>query len=253
MVARVSEAHHALEAKVNERTAQLQERNEELEAFAHSISHDLRAPLRSMHGFSQALLEDNAAQLDDSGKDYARRIAASAGRMDALIQDLLSYSRISRAHISLAPTDLNAVAHAAVSQLEADIASRQAIVTVHEPLPPVLAQRAVLEQIVANLVANALKFVAAGKRPDVHIRAEPGANGKVRLWVEDNGIGIDNAHHQRIFSVFERLHSNEEYAGTGIGLAIVRKGAERLGGHVGVDSALGRGSRFWIELQPAEM
>jgi signal transduction histidine kinase len=250
MVARVAEAHASLESKVRDRTAQLEERNQELEAFARSISHDLRAPLRAMHGFSQALLEDCGPQLDETGRSYATRIASAAARMDAMIRDLLEYSRVSRAELSLAPLDTGEVVQAAVSQLEADIASRGAHVSVTQPMPAVVAHRRVLEQVIANLVSNGLKFVAAGTSPAIAIRAEP-MGRFVRLWVEDNGIGVDPAHQARIFNVFEKLHPATQFAGTGIGLAIVRKGVERMGGAVGVESDAGHGSRFWVDLQLA--
>ena len=251
MAAHVGESQHTLERKVEERTAQLAERNEELEAYAHSISHDLRAPLRAMHGFSQALLEDSAERLDEAGKDYARRIAAAAQRMDRLTQDLLAYSRVSRSEIAVAEVDLGGAVRNAIAQLEADITACGARVTVHDPLLAALGHRPSIEQSVANLVANGLKFVPKGRAPEIDIRAER-RNGAVRLWVEDNGIGIDPAHHERIFSVFERLHGVTEFAGTGIGLAIVRKSLERMGGRAGVESALGRGSRFWLELHAPE-
>jgi signal transduction histidine kinase len=251
MTARVSEAHSALEHTVQARTAQLEERNDELEAFAHSISHDLRAPLRAMHGFSHALLEDNGPQLDATGRGYATRIVAAAARLDAMIHDLLTYSRVSRTELAIDRLDTVAVIRAAISQLSAEIEARNALVVVDESMPAVSGHRAMLEQVVANLVANALKFVAPDARPEVTIRASRDAEF-VRLWIVDNGIGIDPAHQQRIFSVFERLHAEAKFPGTGIGLAIVRKGAERMGGRAGVESALGRGSRFWIDLVPAE-
>jgi signal transduction histidine kinase len=251
MAQRVSDVHSAMEVEVAERTAQLRERNDELEAFAHSVSHDLRAPLRAMHGFSQALLEDCSVTMDETAKDYARRIASASKRMDQLTQDLLAYSQVSRADIALTPVDLDLVFRDAVGQLEADILSRHARVTLHGPFPRVRAHRATLEQSLANLISNGLKFVAAGTSPEIQVRTEL-LGGTVRVWVEDNGIGIDPAHHTRIFSVFERLHQPEQYAGTGIGLAIVRKAVERMGGKVGVESTPGAGSRFWIDLQSAE-
>ena len=250
MVANVDAAHQTLEGKVRVRTLELQERNEELEAFAHSVSHDLRAPLRAMHGFSQALLEDCKDQLSADGLQYVTRIAAAAHRMDLLTQDLLAYSRVSRTEMPLSAVELGPVVSSAVSQLEADVHARSAHVAVAE-LPRALAHRPVLEQVIANLVSNGLKFVPKDRKPELRISAEQG-NGRVRISVVDNGIGIDPQHHHRIFSVFERLHANDQYPGTGIGLAIVRKGVERMGGHVGVESTLGEGSRFWIELKSAE-
>jgi signal transduction histidine kinase len=123
-------------------------------------------------------------------------------------------------------------------------------VNVHEPLPPVVGHEATLSQVLANLLCNGAKFVPPGRAPVLDVRAEA-RNGVVRLWVEDNGIGIQQEHQERIFGVFERLHGSEEYPGTGIGLAIVRKGVERMGGKVGVESSPGAGSRFWIELPTA--
>jgi signal transduction histidine kinase len=248
MTRRVEESQEGLERKVRDRTEQLRERNEELETFGHSISHDLRAPLRAMHGFSQALLEDCGPQLDDVGKDYAQRVVAGARRMDALIQDLLAYSRVSRSELDVANVNLGDVVNDALAQVEGDVAASGGAVNVASGLPTVLAHRVALVQSVANLLANGLKFVPPGRVPALKVRVERD-NGVTRLWVEDNGIGIDAAHHERVFGVFERLHQNEDYPGTGIGLAIVRKSVERMGGRVGVVSAMGEGSRFWIELK----
>ena len=251
MTRRVEESQEGLERKVRDRTEQLRERNEELETFGHSISHDLRAPLRAMHGFSQALLEDCGPQLDDVGKDYAQRVVAGARRMDALIQDLLAYSRVSRSELDVAKVNLGDVVNDALAQVEGDVAASGGAVSVASGLPTVLAHRVALVQSVANLLANGLKFVPPGRVPALKVRVERD-NGVTRLWVEDNGIGIDAAHHERVFGVFERLHQNEDYPGTGIGLAIVRKSVERMGGRVGVVSAVGEGARFWIELKSEE-
>jgi len=236
-----------LEQRVEERTAQLQETNGALEAFSYSISHDLRAPLRAMEGIAQALLEDYGGGLDATGQDYARRIVSSAQQMDALIQDLLAYSRLSRSDLHTQPVNLPSAVAEALELLQAEIRQRDAQVSVDEPLPLVMAHHPTLVQVVTNLLANAMKFVAPGTRPEVGVRAEE-RTGLVRLSVQDNGIGIAPTHQQRIFDVFERLHGDEHYPGTGIGLAIVRKGAERMGGRAGVESAEGRGSCFWVEL-----
>lgn len=227
--------------------ARLRDANEELEAFAYSVSHDLRAPLRAMEGFAQALLEDYAGELDPQGEDYARRIMRAAQRMDRLIQDLLAYSRVSRMEIRRSPVRLRQAIEEALGNLAEEIQARGAQVAIEEPLPTVLAHRSVLVQAVTNLLSNAVKFVAHGVQPRVRIWAEERGE-RVRLWVEDNGIGIAPEHHERIFRVFERLHGVETYPGTGIGLAIVRKGVERMGGQVGVESEVGQGSRFWVEL-----
>ncbi|MBE9012536.1 PAS domain S-box protein [Pseudanabaenaceae cyanobacterium LEGE 13415] len=239
--------NQTLEQQVAERTAQLQETNQELEAFTYSVSHDLRAPLRIMQGFSQALQEDYAPELDDIAQSYIESIVESAVQMDELINDLLSYSRLSRAQIDLLPTNLNHVVEVALQQLQAQIQEQTAIVKVAPDLPTVLTHRPTLVQVVTNLISNAIKFVDRAVQPQVSISAEVDQN-QVRLWVSDNGIGIAPEHQSRIFRVFERLHGVDTYPGTGIGLAIVQKGIERMGGQFGVESQLGVGSRFWIAL-----
>jgi signal transduction histidine kinase len=237
----------SLEQRVIERTAQLEEANQALQAFAYSISHDLRAPLRAMQGFSEALLEDYGDQLEDTGREYARRIVAASERMDRLISDLLAYSRLSRAEMVLQNVSLQEVLDETCRELSANLQERGAEVTTTGALPTVRAHRATLIQVLINLLSNAVTYVAPGVVPRVRVWAEPRGE-QVRLWMEDNGIGIAREHHERIFRVFERLHGVESYAGTGVGLAIVRKGLERMGGQAGVESAPGAGSRFWIEL-----
>ncbi|HKS38654.1 MAG TPA: PAS domain S-box protein, partial [Verrucomicrobiae bacterium] len=237
-----------LEQRVIERTAQLETINQELESFTYSVSHDLRAPLRAMQGLATALEEDYRECLDDAGRGYARRIVAAAGRMEALIQDLLAYSRLSRTDLEFKPVELDSVVSDVRVQLEADLKERNALLSVRTPLPIVKGHRPTLVQIVGNLVSNGVKFVAPGVTPQVTLWVED-RGPSVRLWVEDNGIGIAPEYHERIFHIFDRLHGIETYPGTGIGLAIVQKGVERLGGSVGVESAEGRGSRFWVELK----
>ncbi len=235
-----------LEERVAQRTTQLEEVNQELQAFTYSVSHDLRAPLRSLQGFATAILEDYGNRLDDLGREYAIRLVNSSQQLDKLIQDLLAYSRLSETQMRLYGVDLNNVVSEAIMPLNKEIKARQAQIIVEESLSEMLGNRTVLVQVVSNLISNALKFVAGGKTPVVRIRATE-HDGLVRLWVVDNGIGISPEHQERIFQVFERLHGNETYPGTGIGLAIVRRGMERLGGSAGVESTLGEGSRFWIE------
>jgi signal transduction histidine kinase len=251
MATQVHGAQTRLEDQVRERTSTLEERNEELEAFAYSISHDLRAPLRTMQGFSEALLEDFGDKLDPAGRDYAERIVAGSRRMDELIRDLLAYSRVSRSELQLMPVALRPLADTAVAELETALRARAGTVRVADSLPVVHGHPGTLSQVFANLLGNALKFVPENRPPVIEISTDR-RNGMVRVWVIDNGIGIASEHRDRIFRVFERLHSTEEYPGTGIGLAIVRKAIERMGGKVGVDSTPGQGSRFWIELQPVD-
>ncbi len=249
--ARAELRRHAdhLESEVRQRTARLQEVNEELEAFTYSASHDLRVPLHHIHGFAEAILEDREARLSPSGHANMRLILNSAQRMDTLIMDLLAYSRLSRAEIVVVPTPLEPILTDVLAQHRGTIQAKHALVEIDRPLPDVPADRVGLQQILFNLVGNALKFVPAGRRPEIRVRVER-REDRLRLWVEDNGIGIDKRHHAGVFKLFQRLHGARDYAGTGIGLSLVKRAAERMGGSCGVESEPGQGSRFWIEFQP---
>lgn len=244
-------------------TRQLQVANTELEAFSYSVAHDLRAPLRAIEGFSQALLEDCGSQLNPTGIDYVNRIQTSATRLGNLIEDLLAYSRLSRAETPVEPVDVGVVISTALSTLEHSVQQSQAQILVEQPLPTVMAHKPILLQAFLNLISNAIKFVHPKVQPQIRIWAEvleswhsesfqPATSRMARLWIEDNGIGIPEAQQERIFGVFERLHGSESYAGTGIGLAIARKAVEKVGGEVGVESQAGKGSRFWIDLPQAK-
>ncbi|MBE9157280.1 CHASE3 domain-containing protein [Nodosilinea sp. LEGE 06152] len=250
----LQQLNDTLEQRVRERTAQLAETNQELEAFTYSVSHDLRAPLRTMQGFAQALLEDCGDQLEDVCQSYIDSIIDDAVQMNGLISDLLDYSRLTRTQINLQSIGLNEVVADALKQLAAQIEEKQAQINVATALPTVMAHRSTLVQVVTNLVGNAIKFVEPTTQPQIDIFAEETYqdDGRwIRLWIVDNGIGIAPEHQERVFRVFERLHGAESYPGTGIGLAIVRKGLERMGGQAGVESQLGQGSRFWIALPSA--
>lgn len=236
-----------LEARVRERTAQLEAANQDLEEFAYSMSHDLRAPLRAIQGYAQVLLEDLGGLLNSEQLEYLQRIAANAEQLDILITNLLTYSRLRQVEIDLEPVSFSLVLIDVLHQLESDMQQRQAVIQIEEPLPIVQANRLILLQVLTNLLSNALKFVRNDVQPQIRVWAEPHGQ-RTRLWIEDNGIGIAPAQHEQIFSPFTRLHSDEEYPGTGIGLVIVRKGIERMTGQVGVESGLGQGSRFWLEL-----
>jgi len=245
--AQLADRANQLEQAVSERTQELTATNKQMEAFVYSIAHDLRAPLRAMQGFSAMLVEEAGAALSEDGRDFANRINRSAQFMDALLSDLLAFSRISQQRIELESVNLETVVQFALSRLEKEIEEKNACVEILGPWPTVLAHEPTLGQVLFNLVSNVLKFVAPDVRPLVRVRAEEQA-GLVRVWVEDNGIGIAPEHQEQIFRLFIRLHG-ETYGGTGIGLAIVQKGVERMGGRVGLESTPGEGSRFWFELR----
>jgi len=236
-----------LEIRVTDRTASLQETIRSLEGVLYHVAHDLRAPLRAMQGFITLLLDEYAPNLDATGKSYAKKVSSAAIRMDGLIQDLLQYGRLGHMDLPCEPVDLSGRIAAVLNYLAEEIKSTGGEVKVAEPLPQVRANVKVLDQVLSNLVGNALKFVEPGVSPQIRIGSELRAE-TVRLWIQDNGIGIDAAHHERVFGVFERLNGTDAYPGSGIGLAIVRKGVERMGGRVGVESKLGAGSRFWLDL-----
>jgi PAS domain S-box-containing protein len=229
----------------------LQDSNSALEAFSYSVSHDLRAPIRAMQGFAKVLLEDYTTSLDEMGRECAGRIVHAAERMDNLVHDLLLFSRLGHTTLELKSISLQEIVLETLGQLDGELSSRNAKVSVIDPLPTVKAHSVTLTQILVNLISNATKFVPPGITPKVQIRAEQDGEF-ARLWVEDNGIGIPADDQNRIFRVFERLHGVDSYPGTGLGLAIVRKGVERMGGQVGVESEIGKGSRFWLRLKLSE-
>jgi len=256
-----------LEHRVAERTANLAQSIQSLEGVLYHVAHDLRAPLRSMASFTNILLEEYGSRLDERGSDYARRVSEAAQRMDRLVQDLLAFGRLAHVPVPVVPVNLEAEVKLVLNHFSEDIRSRGAEVEVRTPLPPVKANGGILAQALSNLISNGLKFVPPETRPHLRIFAEKrksdtnGQVGKVdgttpsgefvRLWIEDNGIGIAPEYHERIFRMFERLHPVDAYPGTGIGLAIVRKGLERMGGRVGVESTGHDGSRFWLDLPAA--
>lgn len=240
-----------LNAELENRVTALTEINRELESFNYSIAHDFRAPLRSMSGFAQALLDEEADRLSALGLDYSRRIVRSAKYMDTLLLDMLTYSRLVRSEMPPVSVPLEEPVEELLTILEPEMRERGMIVDIASPLGSVYAHPPTLKQILANLVGNSLKFTISRQPPKLRIFTTPQGEF-LRLWVEDNGIGIAPQYHEKIFGLFQRLHEADKYPGTGIGLALVRKGAERMGGRSGVESTLGEGSRFWVELPRAE-
>jgi two-component system, sensor histidine kinase and response regulator len=242
-----AEALKNLNESLESRAQQLSAANRELEGFCYTIAHDLRAPLRAMEGLTALLLDDFAGKLDSSAQEYGERIRDAAARMDQMIQELLSYSRLSLMDLQPQPIRVSRLMKDAVSQLAWDLEKREARVHIKKSSNQILGHYAILVQVLVNMVSNAVKFIDPNKPAEVTIRDEK-RDGFVRVWVEDNGIGIAPEHQGRIFRIFERLHGRESYSGNGIGLAIVEKAITRMHGKVGVESAVGEGSKFWFEL-----
>lgn len=237
-----------LERAVAERTEKLHEMVSELEGFSYSVAHDLRAPVRAMQSFSNLLAEECGDQVSVKGKDYIRRITTSAERMDKLIQDVLNYSRIVRSPSPLVQVDMGRLLRGILESYEY-LQSPGAEILLDGHFPRVMANEAMLTQCISNLLGNAVKFVVPGVTPRVRVWAEM-RDSRVRLFFQDNGIGIEKEEHEKIFEIFQQL--NKSYEGTGIGLAIVKKAVERMGGNVGLESEPGQGSTFWLELTPAD-
>lgn len=234
-----------LERRVRERTLKLEESLAELEAFSYSLSHDMRAPLRAIQSLAEIVAADHGPRIPDA-LPLLGRIATAANRLDRLVRDVLEFSRLSHEAIQVGPLQPEEILDAILHE-RPDLQPPRAVIAVERPLLPVMGHDASLSQCLANLIDNAVKFVAPGVQPVVHIFTERQASS-VRVSVRDNGIGIAPEHRERLFGLFQRLPASNSYRGTGIGLAIVRKAAARMHGRVGVDSAPGLGSTFWIEL-----
>jgi light-regulated signal transduction histidine kinase (bacteriophytochrome) len=238
----LTEANTTLER----RAAELARSNEELDQFASIASHDLQEPLRKVRTFTEQLATTEGDHLSEQGRDYLRRANNAAERMQKLIEDLLRFSRVTTQGHPFAPVDLNEVTHQVLSDLEAQVEETAAVVHVGD-LPTISADALQMRQLLQNLVSNALKFRREGVTPEVKIEATL-SDKDVRLLVSDNGIGFEPQYSLRIFRVFERLHGRTEYPGTGIGLALCRKIAERHGGTIVAESEPEGGSTFTVTL-----
>ena len=239
-----------LESRVRERTRELEEALREVEAFSYTVSHDLRAPLRTIRGYSDILLEEWGGALGEEGLGHLRRITVGSERMEALIEGLLAYSRLGRSEVNLKPLNPMEVLSEVMAGMAADLGASGAALEVEVDLRRVLGDKVMLSIAMQNLLSNAVKFVAPGVRPRVKVRTDA-RDDRVRIVVQDNGVGIAAEHRPKLFHVFERLVRKEEYPGTGIGLATVRRALERMGGGWGFESEPGKGSAFWIELRAA--
>jgi PAS domain S-box-containing protein len=235
-----------LERRVFERTAELENALKELETFAYSVSHDLKTPLRAIDGFSQILLEDYSPSLDAEGQEYLRRVRRATSRMGQLIDDLLAYSRLERRDLILGPVNLIQVVDHLLAENKEEISQRNIDVQINLHCPEVIAEPQGLIQALHNLLENALKFSASQTLPRIEIGSRK-VEDHIRVWVKDNGIGFDMRYHDQIFDIFKRLHRGDEYAGTGVGLAIVRKAMQRVGGSVWAESAPGLGATFFLD------
>ncbi|MFW6156416.1 MAG: sensor histidine kinase, partial [Armatimonadota bacterium] len=236
-----------LEDRVRERTAQLRAANEELEAFAYSVSHDLRAPLRSIDGFSQAVVEDYADRLDETGKDYLRRVRRASQRMGELIDDLLQLSRITRAEFQPDRVDLSALAREVVEELR-NAEPERSVEIVIEPDMTADVDRRLMKTALTNLLGNAWKYTSKSEEARIEFTSKTDTTGEVVYTVSDNGAGFDMAYADKLFQPFQRLHRSDEFPGTGIGLASVRRVISRHGGEVWGEGAVDQGASFSFTL-----
>ncbi len=246
-----AQRHQQLEVKVTERTARLNETISQLESFSYTLAHDLRAPIRALKGYCEVPMEVFAAALPEVGRGFLAQLLRASNRMDSLTRDLLKLSKLSQQEVELAPVDVTEIVRDIVL-LTPEL--QKGVLTVSGPLGLVWAQRTLLQQCLSNLFDNALKFMGPKTQPVITVRGESRLDGDqptVRLWIEDNGIGIEPDQHAKIFGIFERVGGPDAAEGTGIGLAIVARAVKRMGGTCGVESTLGRGSQFWLDLKAA--
>lgn len=239
-----------LDRDLKQTIAELKRSNEELERFAYVASHDLQEPLRMVGGYVQLLKRRFGGKLDAEAQEYIDFAVDGVKRMQTLINDLLAYSRVTVKAQTWVQVSLNDVRDQALANLTASIAETGATVT-SDPLPTVLGDRSQLVQLLQNLIGNAVKFHAPGAKPEVHLSAR-WEGTTCRLTIRDNGIGIDPQYADKIFVIFQRLHSRDAYAGTGIGLALCKRIAERHGGAIWFEAASGQGTQFHVTLSNQE-
>ena len=236
-----------MESRVEERTSQLEAANKELEAFSYSVSHDLKAPLRAIEGFADALTEDFGSRLEKEAREYLQEISHGTIRMENLINDLLQHARVGRGLLKFCAVDTNALVSRVKNLLESRIEKADFRVSIVGELPVVEGHESTLILIFQNLLENAIKFVPPGQIPEIVLQSEI-EDQFHHFSIRDNGIGIEEKFQNTIFKIFERLHTNEVYSGTGIGLAIVKKAVQLHDGEIWIVSSLGSGSTFHFTL-----
>lgn len=237
-----------LEIRVQERTAQLQAANKELESFSYSVSHDLRAPLRAISGFSEIIARRHRASLNEEGRHYLDNIVQASERMGLLIDDLLTYARLGRSHVRREPVSLASLLAELARNMQAHLDKNHGTLNISADLPVVSGDQTLLSQVFTNLLENAFIYHNPEVPPQVSVTCHSTEKKQVVVEVRDNGIGIPLEYQEKIFNMFQRLHSEEKYPGTGIGLATVKKSVELLGGSVWVESTVGAGSTFYVRL-----
>ena len=254
MAEQVSRSHHHLESQVAERTRALERTNAELESFSYSVSHDLRAPLRAIHGFARILLEDHNAQLDPEAQRLLGVIDQNTRRMGQLIDDLLAFSRLGRQEISTRTVDMQELTRAVVDEVqraEAEFGRQGSLQIQVGALPKARGDRALLRQVMSNLIQNAAKFTRG--RTDARIEVGAQGNGtQTAYFVKDNGAGFDPRFTDKLFGVFQRLHTDDQFDGTGVGLAIVKRIVQRHGGRVWAEGQLNQGATFYFTVAGEE-
>lgn len=243
--------HAELEKRVEERTLELQAANSELEAFSYSVSHDLRAPLRAMDGFSRMVLEDHAGKLDENGRRMLGVIHSEAGRMGRLIDELLAFSRLGRQPIEPVWIDMETMARETFNELASGNPGRRLKLVLH-PLPPARGAEAMIRQVWVNLMSNAIKYTKNRECGEIEIGAQTSEGGECTYYVKDNGAGFDMRHADKLFGIFQRLHSQQDFPGTGVGLALVQRIIQRHGGSIRAEAVIDQGATFYFTLPTLE-